>query len=413
MSVRTQRHLPSCTMSSESLLSHLCLLYCTLTAGAAVKVVVNTPSVQVTRGGNVLLPCSFRNTAALNRLNIIWTVFPLLQPKQPLQVISYEQGQIVESLSEYLGRVTFVSQPTQDASIVLNNSRVSDTGTYQCTVINPPDGATPNIGLVRLTVLVPPSIPDCSSDSYGQEGGSIQLRCAVKEGIPTPTIRWEKTAPGAQQLISTREDYHAFTTLRNISSETSGLYRCTISNQLGSKTCSVELHISVGGLGSMGNFAAITITLIMGLVLLVLFILVLCLHQHSREKWHEELYSVDNMFSGQHPVNRSHCIDYTMSSKEPPHTLYSVRQSQPQQPTVNVSTISRQQGQSILQVPISRQESHATMEVSTVSRPWTWATLAPTLEVSSDLSTIGSEEEYEKRNVSHSPIYSVHSGYLV
>ncbi|XP_069582302.1 immunoglobulin superfamily member 11-like isoform X1 [Ranitomeya imitator] len=400
-------------MSSEPLLSHLCLLYCTLTAGATVKVVVNTPSVQVTRGGNVLLPCSFRTTAALNRLNIIWTVSPLLQPQQPLQVISYEQGQIVESLSEYLGRVTFVSQPTQDASIVLNNSRVSDTGTYQCTVINPPDGATPNIGLVGLTVLVPPSIPDCFSDSYGQEGGSIRLRCSVKEGIPTPTIRWEKIAPGAQQLISAREDYHAFTTLRNISSETSGLYRCTISNQLGSRTCAVELHISVGGLGSMGIFAAITITLIMGLVLLVLFILVLCLHQHSREKWQEELYSVDNTSSGQHSVNRSRCIDAPMSSKEPSHILYSVWQSQPQCPSVEVTTISRQQGQSILQAPIDRQESHATMEVSTVSRPWNCASLAPTLEVSSDLSTIGSEEEYEESSVSHSPIYSVHSGYLV
>ncbi|XP_073493276.1 immunoglobulin superfamily member 11-like isoform X2 [Phyllobates terribilis] len=381
--------------------------------GAAVKVVVNTPSVQVTRGGNVLLPCSFRTTAALNRLNIIWTVSPLLQPQQPLQVISYEQGQIVESLSEYLGRVTFASQPTQDASIVLNHSRVSDTGTYQCTVINPPDGATPNIGLVGLTVLVPPSTPDCSSDSYGQEGGSIRLRCAVKDGIPTPTIRWEKVAPGAQQLISTREDYHAFTTLRNISSETSGLYRCTVSNQLGSKTCAVELHIRVGGLGSMGIFVAITITLIMGLVLLVLFILVLCLHQHSREKCQEEVQSVDNMSFGEHSVNRSPCIDCTMSSKEPPHILYSVRQSQPQRPTVQVPTIGRQQGQAILQGPIGRQDSHATMEASTVSRPWNRTTLAPTQELSSDLSIIGSEEEDEESRVQHSPIYSVHSGYLV
>ncbi|CAJ0964630.1 unnamed protein product [Ranitomeya imitator] len=168
-----------------------------------------------------------------------------------------------------------------------------------------------------------------------------------------------------------------------------------------------------GGLGSMGIFAAITITLIMGLVLLVLFILVLCLHQHSREKWQEELYSVDNTSSGQHSVNRSRCIDAPMSSKEPSHILYSVWQSQPQCPSVEVTTISRQQGQSILQAPIDRQESHATMEVSTVSRPWNCASLAPTLEVSSDLSTIGSEEEYEESSVSHSPIYSVHSGYLV
>lgn len=69
------------------------------------------------------------------------------------QVIAYEQGQVVESLTEYLGRVKFAFRPTQDAGIFINHTRVSDTGTYQCTVINPPDGATPNIGLVGLTVL--------------------------------------------------------------------------------------------------------------------------------------------------------------------------------------------------------------------------------------------------------------------
>ncbi|XP_056409014.1 immunoglobulin superfamily member 11-like [Hyla sarda] len=282
-----QRHLRRpCTMTSEPL---LCLLYCTLTAGA-VKVVVNTPSIQVTRGRSVLLPCSFRTTAALNRLNIIWTVSPLLQPQQPLQVISYEQGQIVESLSDYLGRVTFASQPTQDASIVLNYSRVSDTGTYQCTVINPPDGATPNIGLVGLTVLVPPSVPNCSSDVHGHEGGSVQLRCSVKEGVPTPRITWEKIPPGPHQLISTQEDYGGSTTLTNLTAETSGLYRCTVTNQLGSQSCTVEFHIRIDGWGAMGIITAITITLTMGLVLLALFILGLCLHQQGRGKWMEDVY---------------------------------------------------------------------------------------------------------------------------
>ncbi|KAM4014460.1 immunoglobulin superfamily member 11-like [Anomaloglossus baeobatrachus] len=395
-------------MRKETLLSHMCLLYSTLTVGAAVKVIVNTPSIQVTRGGRVLLPCSFRTTAALNRLNIIWTVSPLLHPQQPLQVISYEQGQIVESLSDYLGRVTFAFQPTQDASIILNHSRVSDTGTYQCTVINPPDGATPNIGLVGLTVLVPPSIPDCSSDSHGQEGGSIRLQCAVKEGIPTPIIRWEKMSPGIQHLISTQEDYHAFTTLKNISSETSGLYRCTVSNQLGSTTCAVEMHIRVDGLGSMGIFAAITITLIMGLVLLVLFILALCLHRHSRETFQEEVYSVDTLSSGQYSGTRSPCHDCTMSSKELPHMIYSVQQSQAPCPTLEVSAISMQQCRATLQV-----ESHATVEPYIASRQWHQSALTPTLEVSSEESITGSEEEHEESRAPHSSIYSVHSGYLV
>ncbi|XP_075704231.1 immunoglobulin superfamily member 11-like [Rhinoderma darwinii] len=321
----------------------------------AVKVAVNPPSIQVTRGGSVLLPCSFRTTAALNRLNIIWTVSPLLRPRQPLQVISYEQGQIVESLSEYLGRVKFAFQPTQDASIFINHSRVSDTGTYQCTVINPPNGATPNIGLVGLTVLVPPSSPDCSSEGHG--GESIQLRCSVKEGIPTPTITWEKMPPNGHKLISTQEDYRGSTTLTNLTSETSGIYRCTVTNQLGAQSCAVEIDIRVGGLGSMGVFAAITITLIMGSLLLALFALVLCLHRQSRGKWQEEVYRVVNTSSEQHHVTKWPCSDTEKSSrwpsgrwlpynptKLPPHLRYSVHQSPgPLRPTSKDSNMRRQQ----------------------------------------------------------------------
>ncbi|XP_066462005.1 immunoglobulin superfamily member 11-like [Eleutherodactylus coqui] len=382
-----QTRLPHCNMTSKSSLSHLCLLFYAFTVGAAVKVVVNTPSIQVTRGGSILLPCSFRTTAALNRLNIIWTVSPLQQPQQPLQVISYEQGQIVESLSEYLGRVTFALQPTRDASIVLNHSRVSDTGTYQCTVINPPDGATPNIGIVGLTVLVPPSTPDCSSDGHGLEGGSIRLRCSVKEGIPMPTIRWEKILPSAQQLISSQEEYQASATLTNLTSETSGLYRCTVTNQLGSQTCAMELYVRVGGLGSTGIFVAITITLIMGLVLLALFFLVLCLHQQSRGKWQDGGYSVDNVPSGRGPGTRSPCSDRSTSSRGPPPILYRVCQS-----------------------PASLR---LTQEVSTISRQWSPAPLCSELEMStttSEENTTGSEDEEHTSPALRSSIYS---GYLV
>ncbi|XP_075464293.1 immunoglobulin superfamily member 11-like isoform X2 [Ascaphus truei] len=290
------------------------LLHCFIPAVGTVKVTVGTPSVQVTRGRSALLPCGFRTTAALNRLNIIWTVSPLVEPRHPLQVISYEQGQIVESLSEYLGRVGFAFQPSKDASIFINQTRSSDTGTYQCTVVNPPDGATPNIGLIGLTVLVPLSSPECSSKGQGQEGGSIRLLCSVREGVPAPTFTWEKIAPDSQMLIISQEDHHASVTLNNLTIETSGLYRCTVTNQLGSRTCALELHVQVVQ-GTMGIITGITITLIMGLVLLALFALVLCFHQQSRGKWREredESYrqvSVDNLSPIRLSVTKNPCRD--------------------------------------------------------------------------------------------------------
>ncbi|KAM9294615.1 immunoglobulin superfamily member 11-like [Gastrophryne carolinensis] len=277
-------------------------------AVGAVRVTVNRPSVQVTRGGTAMLPCSFQTSAALTRLNIIWTVSPLHAPKHPVQVIAYEQGQVVESLSEYLGRARFAFSPTRDASIFINHTRVTDTGTYQCVVLNPPDGATPNIGLLGLTVLVPPSIPECTSEGSGQEGGRIHLRCSVAEGVPAPRFRWEKISPDGQQLITSQEDYRGSSTLTNITSETSGLYRCVATNLLGSSACTMEIHVHVGGMSALGIFASVTVTLIMGLVLLALCGLVLCLHQQSQGKWYKaEPSPATSLSAGQPPANRRCC----------------------------------------------------------------------------------------------------------
>uniref|UniRef100_A0A8C5R7Q1 Ig-like domain-containing protein n=1 Tax=Leptobrachium leishanense TaxID=445787 RepID=A0A8C5R7Q1_9ANUR len=312
----------------------------------AVKVTVNTPSVLVTRGGSALLPCYFRTTAALNRLNIIWTVSPLMDPLSPLQVISYEQGQIVDSLSDYLGRVRFAFHPTKDASIIINQTRSSDTGTYQCTVINPPDGATPNIGLIGLTVLVPPSAPQCSSEGQRQEGGSIRLHCSAEEGVPAPRFTWGKIPPDNHVLVTHQEDYHGYVLLTNVTSSTSGLYRCTVTNQLGSQSCAIELHVDVAVLGIMGIVTGITITMVMGLVLLALFALVLCLHQQSRGKWIEQKEEMHHQIkmdtlspeyltktsSTDHvPLNRTTKPLWVLSSqagKPPTHVLYDIRQSQ-------------------------------------------------------------------------------------
>lgn len=43
--------------------------------------------------------------------------------------------------------------PTTSASIFINNTQLSDTGTYQCLVNNLPDRGVRNIGVIGLTVL--------------------------------------------------------------------------------------------------------------------------------------------------------------------------------------------------------------------------------------------------------------------
>ncbi|KAJ6652104.1 hypothetical protein lerEdw1_013361 [Lerista edwardsae] len=268
----------------------------------AVRVSVVADNIQVVQGGSALLPCSFHTTAPLSRLNIIWSVVPLADPHHPLQVLAYERGMVVESISRYTGRVSFAFSPTTSATIVLNDTRGSDSGVYQCSVINPPDNALPNIGVVRLKVLVPPSNPLCSSEGSGDEGGNLRFSCTVDEGTPMPTFTWEKIPPAAYPLALSYEavsifgsppppggadDHRVVLTLRNLTTEASGLYRCTAANMLGSASCALELRVHIAPHGATSLVVGIALVLSMGSVLLVLLVLVLWLHHRSVDSWME------------------------------------------------------------------------------------------------------------------------------
>ncbi|MGH0127806.1 UNVERIFIED_CONTAM: hypothetical protein FKN15_052440 [Acipenser sinensis] len=240
-----------------------------------VRVTVRETSVQVLRGDSVLLPCSFVTMATLSRLNIIWTVTPLSEPSSPSQVIVYDHGQVIESPS-LIGRVSFRSVPLS-ADIVLNSTRLSDAGTYRCVVNNPPEPA-------------PPSSPLCLWDGRADEGGSISLSCSVEEGVPVPELRWDKLEPDQISLPVNKEgSLKGIVRILNISAQNSGLYRCTVSNPLGTEACSVELSVYSTSHGAAGVLQAVSLTLCMALVLLALLALVLWFHRSGHDrKWREE-----------------------------------------------------------------------------------------------------------------------------
>ncbi|XP_033373360.1 immunoglobulin superfamily member 11 isoform X5 [Parus major] len=121
------------------------------------EVSVSSGSIQVARGQTAVLPCTFTTNAALTNLNVIWMVIPLSNANQPQQVILYQGGQIFGGAPQFYGRVGFaVTMPTTSASIFINNTQLSDTGTYQCLVNNLPDRGVRNIGVIGLTVLAHP-----------------------------------------------------------------------------------------------------------------------------------------------------------------------------------------------------------------------------------------------------------------
>ncbi|XP_061105324.1 immunoglobulin superfamily member 11 [Conger conger] len=254
---------------------------------SSVKVSVRDRTLEVVEGESVTLPCSFYTMGPMSRINIIWTLVPLSDPASPSQVIVYDQGQVMEDPA-LRGRVGFVGAPWS-ADVVLNGTRVSDSGTYRCVVNNPPEPGDPGIGELSLHVLAPPTLPLCQWEGDLDLGGSVTMSCAVEGGVPVPEMRWEKVEPDSISLpLDMEGDLKGTVTIGNISAENSGLYRCSVTNPLGTRNCYIKLPVHSPAEPSPGILQGVLLTLSMALMLLALLGLVLWIHRSGRDrKWLE------------------------------------------------------------------------------------------------------------------------------
>ncbi|XP_055115491.1 immunoglobulin superfamily member 11 isoform X10 [Symphalangus syndactylus] len=193
---------------------------------ASLEVSESPGSIQVARGQTAVLPCTFTTSAALINLNVIWMVTPLSNANQPEQVILYQGGQMFDGAPRFHGRVGFTgTMPATNVSIFINNTQLSDTGTYQCLVNNLPDIGGRNIGVTGLTVLVPPSAPHCQIQGSQDIGSDVILLCSSEEGIPRPTYLWEKLDNTLKlPPTATQDQVQGTVTIRNISALSSGAF---------------------------------------------------------------------------------------------------------------------------------------------------------------------------------------------
>uniref|UniRef100_A0A3P8VJD9 Zgc:165604 n=1 Tax=Cynoglossus semilaevis TaxID=244447 RepID=A0A3P8VJD9_CYNSE len=258
---------------------------CLFSDSAALTVTMRENSVEAVRGDSVLLGCSFLTSTPLHRLNIVWTLVPSSSPESPMQVIVFDHGQVMEDPS-LTGRVSFTGLPWT-ADIVLNDTRVSDSGVYRCMVNNPPEAAEEDVGEVVLTVLAPPSLPVCQWTGDVDVGGQVTLSCSVMEGVPTPEIHWEKVSPEEVPLPVDMEGdlLSASVQIANVSSQTSGQYRCSASNLLGTESCLVRLsvHTPADTHKSSGVLQGVLLTMSMSALLMALVLLLLWLHRTGQD----------------------------------------------------------------------------------------------------------------------------------
>ncbi|XP_075449757.1 immunoglobulin superfamily member 11 [Ascaphus truei] len=235
------------------------------------QVSVSKQNIEVARGQSAGLYCTFITSAALTNLNIIWTVTPLSNANQPEQVIIYQGGQVFSGAAQFNGRVGFMqTMPNTNASIYINNTQLSDTGTYQCMVNNLPDRGDRNIGVMGLNVLVPPSDPLCNVQGSLDIGNDITLTCSSVEGIPRPTYIWERLdSTPILPATATQDQFQGTILLRNISTASSGRYQCVSSNLMGARTCLLDLQIVAPQHQSVG--------LIVGAVAAGALVLIVCI----------------------------------------------------------------------------------------------------------------------------------------
>lgn len=129
-----------------------------------------------------------------------------------------------------------------------------------------------------VCAVVLPSLPVCMWEGDTDVGGTVTLTCLVTEGIPTPHVTWEKLEPhhiilpismDGNKYISisrwnkpdmnlkalTRSkpclciyvfslgELMGLVQIANMSAQDSGVYRCSVTNVLGTKNCYVNLPV--------------------------------------------------------------------------------------------------------------------------------------------------------------------------
>ncbi|NXN81416.1 ESAM protein, partial [Bombycilla garrulus] len=166
----------------------------------------------------------------------------------PVQILAYLPGQrkVVKMEDMDPGpRTGFLHLiNTRNISMFINTTREQDSGQYMCTVNVADDRLEKNIGIINLTVLVPPAAPTCQLHGSAVVGANVTLSCSSKKGKPSPMYQWQREPPTLQVFFPPAQDRARGTLkLTNLSLEMSGVYVCRAENRAGSKNCSIVLEV--------------------------------------------------------------------------------------------------------------------------------------------------------------------------
>ncbi|KAI4561664.1 hypothetical protein MJG53_016718 [Ovis ammon polii x Ovis aries] len=258
--------------------------------GLAVEVKVPSEPLSAPVGKTAELTCSY-STSVGDNFALEWS---FVQPGKPVSmsqpILYFTNGQLYPTGSKAERASLLQNPPTGGvATLKLTDVRPSDAGTYLCHVNNPPDFYTNGLGLINLTVLVPPSRPSCSQSGQTSVGGSAALRCSSSTGAPKPVYNWIRlgASPTPSPGSMVQDEVSGQLILTNLSLASSGTYRCVATNQMGSASCELTLSVTDP---SKGRVAGTVIGVLLGVLFLSVAVFCLIRFQKERRKRPKETF---------------------------------------------------------------------------------------------------------------------------
>uniref|UniRef100_A0ACB8EY03 Uncharacterized protein n=1 Tax=Sphaerodactylus townsendi TaxID=933632 RepID=A0ACB8EY03_9SAUR len=219
------------------------------------------------------------------------TPLPLKSSPASGHVLTYIDGKSKVDESYFKHRVGFLyPMPSSNISIAINNTQEDDSGQYMCTVNLGDESSTDgrNIGLVNLTVLVPPSSPTCKIQGTPHVGGNVTMSCKSSSGKPSPMYHWRRTNPTFQVFFSPMQDLSKGTlTLMNLTTDMSGTYICNASNLAGYSNCTITLEVNPAFNAAV--VAGAVVGALIGLGLILLFALQMFVYRRKKKDVQEEI----------------------------------------------------------------------------------------------------------------------------
>ncbi|KAG5269439.1 hypothetical protein AALO_G00202040 [Alosa alosa] len=237
-------------------------------------------------GDNATLPCHHQFWQSSDSLDIEWI---LQKPNVKQRVVITFFGNKVYKMESEDGRLSFAGDYLNgDASLMISDLQLSDSGEYTCKVKT---GGKYQWVLVNLIVLVKPSKPRCWMEGRLVEGSDVKLSCKSSDGSDPIYYKWERVLDKGKStaklpplaLVDLKNP--EIVTLRNLTQDSSGSYRCTASNDVGEENCIIEVHY-VQGIGMVAGAVVGTFGSF-GVLLIILIVWLVC-RKKEKKKYEEE-----------------------------------------------------------------------------------------------------------------------------